>query len=164
MVPIASAHTALLIIDERLITPLSTRCSYSKFRNSTKRSISSNLQSEQRHKLLELPAMRCSGRRLECSFSEGEERASQPRTFHCANSRTNDRGKEGLFRDQQILSERPLLVHPLAFASEPRPLPHLRCFTNPVFVRALRPDRFIFIQRHAKPRCGYLNALPACRT
>src|SRR5580698_2913727 len=105
MVPIASAHNALLVIHERLITPLSIRCSYANSRKSTKCNISWSLQSEQRHKFFQLPRLRCCGRPLECSFSVSEERASQPRTFHCGIHQTNDRGEEILFRDQQILRE-----------------------------------------------------------
>src|SRR6266852_2839695 len=60
-----------------------------------------------------------------------------------------------LSRNQQVLRERPLAVDPLATAAESRARRHLRNFFGLVFVRAFRPDGFVFVQH--EPQTGGRN-------
>src|SRR5260370_12405984 len=69
-----------------------------------------------------------------------------------------------LSRNQQVLREGPLFINPLPLAPESRPFRHSHNFLCLVLVRALRPNRFAFVEHHAHIRRRNLHALPPRRT
>src|ERR1700692_1893961 len=69
-----------------------------------------------------------------------------------------------LHGEEKTLRKRPFGIDPLAFASIPSPFAHADYFLAVVFVRALGPDRFPFIDIEAETRLSDGNALPRERT
>jgi hypothetical protein len=65
-----------------------------------------------------------------------------------------------LFRDQQVLRKRPLLINPLRLAAEAGIARHLEDFFSRVFVAALRPDCLPFQEFDAHIRRRYTHRLP----
>src|SRR5262249_10182059 len=69
-----------------------------------------------------------------------------------------------LFRDEQALRDRPLLVYPLLLTAEAAVCRHLLDFLGAIFVGALGPDRFVRAEENAASCFANGHRLRAHRT